>query len=296
MTDGETRPGREAVECWWRPIDGRMRLAYGEDANEEMCCVENVRELKFFGFLYMYGLWTWTSFRMHRGVSYYCYMNFHTCFVAGGALRGGRRVWRPAQWEGRGCVRRGGKWRASSLEDSKKRARSPYDNIPDLNRQYVNEINRLEGKYGRKVTDVSGSILRPTGARLRDAEGARGAAAGEATVGGDDMEGFTKLRNYMVGDTVTIGLIGVCAAWSFTNAQVAGGVGLGVVGGVAYVALLSRGVERSGGAQPGRLAIVALLVAAGARVGLVLPVVLGFLSYKIAVLLPLLTGTAFDDI
>ena len=219
--------------------------------------------------------------------------------------------------------------RAGSLEDAKKRARSQYDNIPDINQQYIAELGRVERKYGparlgRKsaATEARRSILADDGRNsakaTRRRDGMTGSDDGQ-DVDDDaedveaDLGGYARLRGRLLGDTVTVGALGVAAAWGLGTARDAGSCALGVVAGLGYVWLLARGVERlataaresggmagaSDGLQAARVGLLAAVVVGSARRAesvSVLMVVLGFLSYKVATLLPLVTGEAFDDV
>jgi hypothetical protein len=211
--------------------------------------------------------------------------------------------------------------RCGSLEDSKKRARSPYDNIPDINQQYMRELRRVETAFGpgklppspTGVPSAAGaagrSILRPPGVRA-----AALARAKEAKQRFDDagaieaerlrtIESYDKLRFTLLSDTVFIGMLAVCAGWAAGDVATAASVGLGAAGSVVYVLLLSRGVDNfTGGGDalaPARIAVLALLVVGAARrrdFFQVVPVMLGFFSYKAATILPLITGEAFEDL
>lgn len=208
--------------------------------------------------------------------------------------------------------------RASSLEESKKRARSPYDNIPDLNQLYLRELSRVqrEQKLPPAPPSALQPILRPDGtlapsSRRRSTRRKETAPLVPETLPSPEEESearrvslaaYQDLRRALLGDTVFVGLLAVCAGWAFGDVATAGSVGLGAVGGVAYVFLLARGVDSMGGAgdllAPARAAVLALLVVFSAKhrdVLQVLPVLLGFFSYKVATLLPLLTGEGFDE-
>jgi hypothetical protein len=195
----------------------------------------------------------------------------------------------------------------SSLEDSKKRARSAYDNIPDLHEQYIRELKRAETKYGRDkfpkdvAAEAASPILRPPGVRAK----ARPAPADSAVQEAGRLRSlaqYRETRGKLLADTAFVGALGVCAGWAFGDVNTAASVALGVAGSIAYVVLLARGVDRLAGSRdpiaPARVALLALLVIGAAKrreTFQVVPVMLGFLSYKLATILPLLTGEAFDD-
>jgi hypothetical protein len=197
--------------------------------------------------------------------------------------------------------------RCSSLEDSKKRARSPYDNIPDLNQQYIKELQRAEAKYGQDkfpkdvAAEAAVSILRPSGVRAKERPTVvdREAQLAERE---RSLAQYQSLRAKLLSDTVFVGVLGVCAGWALGDPATAASVALGVAGSIAYVVLLARGIDRLAGTgdplAPARVAVLALLVIGAAKhreTFQVVPVMLGFLSYKIATILPLLTGEAFED-
>jgi hypothetical protein len=210
--------------------------------------------------------------------------------------------------------------RCGSLEDSKKRARSPYDNIPDMNQRYLRELRQVESAFGPgKLPPPAGgapiaaasagrSILRPPGVRAAALTRAR-----EEKQRADDadvieaerrrtIDAYKALRLRLVSDTVFVGALAVCAGWAAGDVSTAASVALGAAGSLVYVLLLSRGVDSmTGGGDalaPARVAVLALLVVGAARhrdFFQVVPVMLGFFSYKAATLLPLVTGEAFDE-
>ncbi|CDF33367.1 putative ATP synthase protein [Chondrus crispus] len=205
---------------------------------------------------------------------------------------------------------------ANSLEESKRRARSQYDNIPDLNQRYISELGWVERKYGPKrlkkkiIKEAQQSILRPDGpsapsaSRTTKIEEPGSDGNGEA-----DLEQYNRIRSELLVNTIFVGMLGFCVAWGFGTVKEVQSFMMGLVGSMAYVYLLSRSVDRmataaretgtmSGDAlQPARLAILVLLVIASAKNSdklSVLPVLFGFFTYKVATLLPLLTGEAFE--
>lgn len=202
---------------------------------------------------------------------------------------------------------------ANSLEDSKRGAKSQYDNIPDLNQQYIAELNWVERKYGPDrlekdiVKEAQKSILRPPGASSAFAS----KTTTPATPNGEeaDLSQYRALRNQLLGNTVFLGCIGLCIIWSTGTLRDVQSFGVGLLGSVAYVYLLSRSVDRLADAaretgrqagdalQPARVAILVLLVVASAKNSerlAVLPVLFGFFTYKVASLVPLITGEAFE--
>lgn len=212
---------------------------------------------------------------------------------------------------------------ANSLEDSKRRAKSQYDNIPDLNQQYLAELSWVERKYGpeRMKKDISKeaqrSILQSDRRGGAESAARQSAEADKKDAGKDSSRGdaeadltqYTVLRNKLLVDTLFVGALGVCGVWSVATIKEVQSFGLGLCGSVAYVALLSRSVDKLGESarstgtgvgdslQPARIAILALLIVGAARNSQylsVIPVLMGFFTYKMAVLIPLMTGEAFE--
>lgn len=204
---------------------------------------------------------------------------------------------------------------ANSLEESKRRARSPYDNIPDLNQQYVSELGWVERKYGPRrfkkdvVKEAQKSILRPDGA-LRPQQTAVSKPLVENESDAEvDLSQYTTVRNQLLANTAFVGALGICLAWGLGSLKDVQSFAVGLLGSFAYVYLLARSVDRmaeaareTGGPtadalQPARIAILVLLVIASAKNSdkvSVLPVLFGFFTYKVATLIPLLTGEAFE--
>lgn len=210
--------------------------------------------------------------------------------------------------------------RCGSLEESKKRARSPYDNIPDINQLYLRELARVSGSKGYVAPGKEAtpkSILRPPGVLSPSTSTSRRrrrrVAAPEVpesvpteeekqTAREASLAAFKQLQGKLLGDTLFVGALAVCGGWAFGDVNTAKSLALGCVGSCAYVFLLARGVDRVGSTgdalAPARAAVLALLVIYSAKhrdTMQVLPVMFGFFSYKVATLLPLITGEAFDD-
>lgn len=102
---------------------------------------------------------------------------------------------------------------------------------------------------------------------------------------------YDRLQQQLVTTTFVIGVgIAIALAWVYPI-NVALNYGLGALGGVVYFRMLARGVARIGRANhrlgPSRLALVAALVIVATRVDSlqVLPIFLGFLTYKVALLI-----------
>lgn len=209
---------------------------------------------------------------------------------------------------------------ASSLDDSKRRARSKYDNIPDLNEQYIAELGWAERKYGPKVLrgkdvvrEAQQSIVvdptRPLGGNLDGVANADPSLESDRLQVAADLKSYNKIRQRLIGDTLFVGALGLCATWTVGQLRDFVSFAVGIGGAIVYIWLLSRSVDRMaesarqtgrGGGDPlqvARIALFALLVVGTARNSdrfSVVEVILGFLTYKIATLLPLLTGEAFE--
>ena len=206
---------------------------------------------------------------------------------------------------------------ANALEDSKRRAKSAWDNIPDLNERYIYELQEIERKYGPKTLkkDVAKergkSILAPPASSVRAAR-KREILRPEYTVARESkesLEGYQRLRFKLLSDTAFLGTLGCCVVWSIGTLKAVGSYGLGVGASLVYLTLLSRSVDRladaakneQGGAdglKPARIALLCLMFVAVGKNRQnfdILPVVMGFLTYKVATIIPLITGEAFED-
>lgn len=223
---------------------------------------------------------------------------------------------RPARYSTRSAPARRCTISANSLEESKRRARSQYDNIPDLNQQYISELGWVERKYGRQrakkdiAKEAQKSILRPDGPTAppqRPSIEPTIAKEGDNTEA--DLSQYNTIRNQLLANTVFAGALGICLAWGFGSLKEVQSFAVGFLGSVAYVYLLSRSVDRMADAaretglsagdalQPARVAILVVLVIASAKNSdklSVLPVLFGFFTYKVGTLIPLLTGEAFE--
>lgn len=229
------------------------------------------------------------------------------------------RLAAPRHIVGFGTVGRRRTPKASSLDDSKRRSRSKYDNIPDLNEQYIAELAWVERNYGPKsllgkdiAKEAQKSILADdsrlgTDTSLNTHHDVTTANTGtERSV---NLSSYIKVRQRLLGDTLFVGALGLCATWTVGQIRDVASFAVGIFAAVAYVWLLSRSVDRMaesarqfgrGGGDPlqaARVALFAVLIIGTARNAdqfSVVSVILGFLSYKVATILPLLTGEAFE--
>lgn len=215
---------------------------------------------------------------------------------------------------GFGTVRRRWTPKASSLDDSKRRSRSKYDNIPDFNERYIAELAWVERNYGPKsllgkdiAKEAQKSILADDSRSRTNTPPATVANTG--TKVSVNLTGYIKVRQRLLGDTLFVGALGLCATWAVGQMRDVASFAVGIFAAVVYVWLLSRSVDRMaesarqfgrGGGDPlqaARVALFAILIIGTARnvdQFSVVSVILGFLSYKVATLLPLLTGEAFQ--
>lgn len=113
----------------------------------------------------------------------------------------------------------------------------------------------------------------------------------------DSMKEFYQLRNNLIIGTVIIAIVAFLLVWFFYSLSTSLNYLLGACFSIVYVSLLAREVERVGvnkkkvGAT--RLAIfLGLMIVATQRQQLqVLPIFLGFLSYKAAIIFYILPTT-----
>lgn len=190
-----------------------------------------------------------------------------------------------------------------------------------MNELYIRELARAKreaeaaGRGAQFKKDVAveaqSSILRPDGIRSSTRDDKKSNQETSTPVRSEEeieaarlqtLAKFDALRNRLLSDTAFVGILAMCATWAVADVRATISMGLGVAGSLAYVFLLARGVSRisaSGDSlAPARLILLGALVVGAARrreVFDVLPVMLGFFSYKVATVLPLLTGEAFDD-
>lgn len=152
--------------------------------------------------------------------------------------------------------------------------------------EYAAELAAAERKYG------------PRGRRktaIRDASA-------------QSLAAYESLRTRLASDTAFVAALDVCAAWAFGTPTAAASAAVGGAGAMAYVFLLTRGVDKiadgaraGGGGGDGQAARILVLVVLVALVGksggrlTMIPAILGFFSYKVAVILPLISGEAFED-
>jgi len=189
-----------------------------------------------------------------------------------GVLRGGQKA-----------VSRRRVWRCAVEGESVERTREKLKELE--------ELARVEEKYGRKDLVKSEDV-----AALRDA----------------GLKQYNKLLFALVSDTVFLGALGASAVSFFYPIKFVASYGLGLVGSLIYIFLLSRSVDRLAvnarqGQRSGDLlgparylvlvAIVLFIQKNQAKTGLeVIPATVGFLTYKLALLLPLLAGEETIDL
>jgi ATP synthase protein I len=119
---------------------------------------------------------------------------------------------------------------------------------------------------------------------------------------GDSMAEFYQLRNGILIGTVTIAIVSFILVWTFYNLNTSLNYLLGACFSLVYVNLLAREVERVGtykkkiGAT--RLAIfIGLIIVATQREQLqVIPIFLGFMTYKAAILFYILPSSLLANL
>ena len=119
---------------------------------------------------------------------------------------------------------------------------------------------------------------------------------------GKVMKSFDNLRATFLADSVFVGALGLCLAWSFGTWKDVVSFALGSALGLAYAVLLGRYVEGIGGQQKGggaaRFAPVILLVAVYGKYRTqlsIVPELLGFFSYQAASLLQIFNESAYAE-
>eukprot|EP00189_Rhodosorus_marinus_P005464 CAMPEP_0113969242 /NCGR_PEP_ID=MMETSP0011_2-20120614/10140_1 /TAXON_ID=101924 /ORGANISM="Rhodosorus marinus" /LENGTH=206 /DNA_ID=CAMNT_0000982741 /DNA_START=58 /DNA_END=681 /DNA_ORIENTATION=- /assembly_acc=CAM_ASM_000156 len=154
----------------------------------------------------------------------------------------------------------------------------------------LEDLAKIEGKLGRDVMTADDVVL------LRD----------------EGVKEYNKSLLQLLGDTAFLGLLGGAVISFFYPFNTALSFEMGSLGSLLYVFLLSRTVDRlavkaragergSDILGPARFFVLAGIIIWLAknqdRTGLpVIPAILGFLCYKIALLLPLLNGKETIDI
>ena len=150
--------------------------------------------------------------------------------------------------------------------------------IRDINEEYSSEVAEVERRYGRKkaVPDNAQSEVE-----------------------------YQKVRRRLLFDTLFIGALWICGTWTFGDVASAESALLGVIASIMYVLLLSPDTSQlengdilatGKNKQPVRFLLLPLVVLGIAKSHgalHVIPAVVGFFSYKVALLLPLLSGEAF---
>ncbi len=160
--------------------------------------------------------------------------------------------------------------------------------VRDANEEYSSEVAEAERRYGRR---------------------SRSAAQKEAAARDTADAEYTRLRRRLLFDTLFVGVLWIAGTWSFGSVTQAESAILGVATSMVYVLLLSPDVgqlKEAGGdilasgknKQPVRFLLLPLLVLGIAKTHgalHILPAVVGFLAYKVALVLPLVSGEAFRE-
>ena len=103
------------------------------------------------------------------------------------------------------------------------------------------------------------------------------------------MEDFYRLQKQLLGATLVFSAIIFVATWLTYSLHIALNYLLGACTGVVYLRMLSKNVERIGrssGVSSSRLALVAILILVSSQWNQleIMPVFLGFLTYKAALI------------
>lgn len=118
----------------------------------------------------------------------------------------------------------------------------------------------------------------------------------------DSMSEFYDLRNNILIGTIVIAVVSIVFAWFFYGQQTVLNYLLGTCFSLVYVNMLARAVEKVGRSKSGvgstRLAIfVGLIIVATQRQQLeVIPIFLGFMTYKAAILFYILPKSLLGNL
>lgn len=121
-----------------------------------------------------------------------------------------------------------------------------------------------------------------------DVSEAKAATEAVTSISTNSMEEFYALRNELLWVTLVVSGIAFCCVWWFYDLSTAGSYLLGAFVGMVYLRMLARNVERldyQTKLGKNRLALFAVLIILACRLDQiqVLPVFLGFLTFKMAI-------------
>ncbi|KAK4528731.1 hypothetical protein GAYE_SCF63G6676 [Galdieria yellowstonensis] len=171
--------------------------------------------------------------------------------------------------------------------------------IPTMEERYAAELAYVEEKFGPKRYETPEKADALKKRILVNQEWAKQ----ERSQG---LKQYQDIKVTILGATLGIGAFLIPCIWWLGSGKTALSYALGLGGSLGYVWLLSTSVERLGQSRatpsswlaPARLAIVALCIITAARHReelQVLPVFLGFLTYKIAAFVPLWMDSKKDS-
>jgi ATP synthase protein I len=128
----------------------------------------------------------------------------------------------------------------------------------------------------------------PTGLELSDSnenESSKVSSSGETS-----MDEYYRLQRRLMMTTLTFTVIIFLSVWLAYSLHIALNYLIGACTGMVYLRMLSRNVERigrsAGGVSSGRLALIAAMILVASQWSQleIMPVFLGFLTYKVALI------------
>jgi ATP synthase protein I len=142
--------------------------------------------------------------------------------------------------------------------------------------------------WPKTLTDRIGCVQTPSNSELSSMTESQDFPESSAREG--SMEDFYRLQRRLLRTTVVFSAIIFVSTWFTYSLHIALNYLIGACTGVVYLRMLSKNVEKigrgSGGVSSGRLALVALLILVASQWDQleIMPVFLGFLTYKAALI------------
>lgn len=198
-------------------------------------------------------------------------------------------------------------WIAARAADGDKTAKRSTG-MQRKSEEYARELAWAERKYGRRLRrppekhpETVQSVETETNERDTGIADERDSKALAKAAKEYDL-----LRWQLVSDTQFIGALITAAAWAFGSVTSAESAAFGSLFGLFYVFLLSRGIagsaplagqveDKTQGARIGLIVGLIFIVAKSHGNLQIIPAIFGFLSYKLAFILPLISGEAFAE-